>query len=1101
MQSTSSAYQIMIKESSRHFLTKIKVGDSEYSDLRNFKLHTGIIGGDHITFGNTFSSYVEFEMDDIPYATFLQGKKAEVYIGLELDNSIEWLKMGAFFISKPIRDDMVIKIKAYDYFYKSEIAYFTDLKGKQKIGTILNELCKKIGISYGGGGDDAELYPIDKLTGLKIREAIGVLAAYSGKNAIIDRNEQLKLKWFSNTNQVITASRFTDPLDIDENNTLINSLKCALGDEKDTIISCGTGTGIEFSNTEMTETRLNTLLNRIKGFSYRACVLNLALGQPEFEAGDIITVEDKKGNQYIVPIMDMTIEVDGGCLCTITSKSKSEEEKEFKFKGTLTKKVEYQATQLAVFKEVITDKINAIEGNFETINTNYLNVNGKLTALEGQFNDLKSTTVTTTYLESNYAKIDLTNIKDGSITTAMIGTGVVGNAQIADGSITDAKIVTLTANKINAGTLSVERLVISGSDKSIVYAINNAGDLVSTSVDTIDGNVLTPRTITADKVVAESITGNEIASRTITANKLVANSITSAEISAGAITTSELASGAVTAAKIAAGTITATQIASNTITSDKIATGAITIGKLDSSTQSTINGAAQKIYHTTTGTSGASGYFLLAQFKITGVYVNQPIKISIINRGRLPSSVWINFANANSTDPGISTLKKSGTANFYMAKATTSTWNLYVQKSEAYDNLSVTEFELGAHNKSRMTITWQSSQVSALPSGYTTATQLAASAEWCYNNDITYINGGKIYTGTVTAVQIAAKAITADKLNVTSLSAISANLGTVTAGTIKGTTISAATISGGTITGTAIKGGSITSGTTINVSTNLTVGNNVYLGSGDVARTIYFNSTNSYIQRVSYKSGDYLSVRASMRTALVTGSALVWTYYYNSIYQAGLEAGTSKIIAYSDGTTLISSSAYSTISSTSGGIKLVSGDSILYLEGNGIGSGRCFRPQGANNNQIKLGDTSAGWYRLYASLSNYTTSDIRKKTNIKEYDSRFESMYMDLKPITYELISDRGQSHCGFIAQWTKEAMLKNKILDSEFGVYIHENDEYGMAYEEMVSLNTHMIQKTILRVNKHDEEISKLKDEIKQLQAKLNAYENGTMEVRIWQA
>ena len=78
--------------------------------------------------------------------------------------------------------------------------------------------------------------------------------------------------------------------------------------------------------------------------------------------------------------------------------------------------------------------------------------------------------------------------------------------------------------------------------------------------------------------------------------------------------------------------------------------------------------------------------------------------------------------------------------------------------------------------------------------------------------------------------------------------------------------------------------------------------------------------------------------------------------------------------------------------------------------------------------------------------------------------------------------------------------MLKNKILDSEFGVYIHENDEYGMAYEEMVSLNTHMIQKTILRVNKHDEEISKLKDEIKQLQAKLNAYENGTMEVRIWQ-
>lgn len=37
-------------------------------------------------------------------------------------------------------------------------------------------------------------------------------------------------------------------------------------------------------------------------------------------------------------------------------------------------------------------------------------------------------------------------------------------------------------------------------------------------------------------------------------------------------------------------------------------------------------------------------------------------------------------------------------------------------------------------------------------------------AAWCYNNDKTYINGGKIYTGTITATQIAANAITAGKI-------------------------------------------------------------------------------------------------------------------------------------------------------------------------------------------------------------------------------------------------------------------------------------------------------------------------------------------------
>lgn len=63
---------------------------------------------------------------------------------------------------------------------------------------------------------------------------------------------------------------------------------------------------------------------------------------------------------------------------------------------------------------------------------------------------------------------------------------------------------------------------------------------------------------------------------------------------------------------------------------------------------------------------------------------------------------------------------------------------------------------------------------------------LSTLANWCYNNDKTIINGGKIATGTITAAKIASGTITADKLNVSSLSAISANIGTITAGTFGG---------------------------------------------------------------------------------------------------------------------------------------------------------------------------------------------------------------------------------------------------------------------------------------------------------------------------
>ena len=150
------------------------------------------------------------------------------------------------------------------------------------------------------------------------------------------------------------------------------------------------------------------------------------------------------------------------------------------------------------------------------------------------------------------AAVDTAQIALGAITAALIAQGAVGTAQIADASITDAKIVELTANKINAGTLSVERLIIRGNNQSLIYAINNMGQLVSAEVDTIDGYVLTQRTITADKIVVHSITANELAAHTITANEILAGTITGNEIAAATIEGSNIKAGTLTTSHVAA---------------------------------------------------------------------------------------------------------------------------------------------------------------------------------------------------------------------------------------------------------------------------------------------------------------------------------------------------------------------------------------------------------------------------------------------------------------------------------------------------------------------------------------------------------------------
>lgn len=122
----------------------------------------------------------------------------------------------------------------------------------------------------------------------------------------------------------------------------------------------------------------------------------------------------------------------------------------------------------------------------------------------------------TTYASIDFANIDTANINKAKVATLFAEMGLISTAVIEEGHVTGyLDSVEVNANRITAGTLSVDRLIINGSDKSLIYALNNAGELVSTSVDTLDGGLLTKRTVTADKLVAHSITANEITTSNI----------------------------------------------------------------------------------------------------------------------------------------------------------------------------------------------------------------------------------------------------------------------------------------------------------------------------------------------------------------------------------------------------------------------------------------------------------------------------------------------------------------------------------------------------------------------------------------------------------
>ena len=184
------------------------------------------------------------------------------------------------------------------------------------------------------------------------------------------------------------------------------------------------------------------------------------------------------------------------------------------------------------------DELHAetFEGNtavFKTIESD------NIAALEARIDKITSTDITTEYLEAHYAQIDYANVD-----TAAIRQGFLQNLMVSQGIIADRVVgtevvatdvltgVSIYADDITAGTLSVDRLVFRGTENSIVYQLNQiTGALQAENVDTINGEVITPRSITADRIVAKTITANEINVENLVATGLIeANKLTAANI-------------------------------------------------------------------------------------------------------------------------------------------------------------------------------------------------------------------------------------------------------------------------------------------------------------------------------------------------------------------------------------------------------------------------------------------------------------------------------------------------------------------------------------------------------------------------------------------
>ena len=478
--------------------------------VKSFNYYGILSSTDGISIGNTCSSYCEFELYNNNYN--LENNEVQIKVGVEVNGSIEYVSLGYFIVKNQVKQDNIIKYTAFDRMIKLEDKYSPSSVSNLTTISIINDMCSQLGFEFENTLDAISV--TKSIVGYTYREMFGFISALHGANCIFNDSGKLEFVWFTQPSSDLAtideSVMYENGLELTSNSSFkVKYLKCATGetientttDENgeettettDVILSVGSGTtGITLSNPLMTQEILTNIYNTyFFNFEYQPCTVK-RLGNILLEVGDIVTV-NLGTKSYSVPIMTIQHSIDGGVITDLVSLAETETEQS----------ISYESPTQRYVAQTISSEVGT------------------------QIQELSANMVTTDYIASNYAKINLANITKGCIE----------NAMIKDATISDAKIVELTANKISAGTLSCDRLLFNGSDKSIVYYLNNMGDLTSEEVNTINGDTLTDRTITADKIVANSISANEINVLDLFAQNITATgTITGLKVDAGEIT-------------------------------------------------------------------------------------------------------------------------------------------------------------------------------------------------------------------------------------------------------------------------------------------------------------------------------------------------------------------------------------------------------------------------------------------------------------------------------------------------------------------------------------------------------------------------------------
>ena len=325
----------------------IRVGDYTSRDIKEASFEYGYIKGDTYKPGGTCAGSGKITFTSI-ITTFNKLDILHPEIGLLVENTYQWVKMGEYFINdiEIDRNRNTTTLELMDGMFKLNREYVTDLHFPAEVREVIQEICLKTGIELANDyfGISAMRYHVEQVPEgkkLSFRDMLSAMTQMIGMSCFFNREGKMEIRDLTESNITINAdSYFLHGLTKSEIEYQIAGITCKT-DKKSLTVGMKTGRSLELDNVFMTQSALNDLYYKLKNLTYYPYNLNYQ-GHLLLEVGQWVTIQTNKKETFKVPVLSQSFTFKGGLRGRISADSKAGNDTQYSYEGTITKQIKQQ---------------------------------------------------------------------------------------------------------------------------------------------------------------------------------------------------------------------------------------------------------------------------------------------------------------------------------------------------------------------------------------------------------------------------------------------------------------------------------------------------------------------------------------------------------------------------------------------------------------------------------------------------------------------------------------------------------------------------------------------------------------------------------------